>query len=74
MCKLTFREHFFNYSSSDSNVSTDDENNNADEDWVDISCWLISEITWELEILSVGADNFVVSETQQTVEPQSKKS
>ena len=34
---------------------------------------MISEITWELEILSVGADNFVVNETQQTVEPQSKK-
>ena len=25
---------------------------------------MISEITWELEILSAGADNFVVSETQ----------
>ena len=34
---------------------------------------MIREISWELEILSAEADNFVVSETQLMVEPQSIK-
>ena len=53
MCNLIFREHFvkmldlFNISSSDLNVSTDGENNNADEDWTDIESEDLSDVESE---------------------------
>ena len=53
MCNLIFREHFvkmsdlFNFSSSDLNVSTDGEDNNADEDWTDIESDDLSDVESE---------------------------
>ena len=53
MCNLIFREHFvkmsdlFNISSSDLNVSTDGEDNNADEDWTDIESEDLSDVESE---------------------------
>ena len=40
-------QDLFNISSSDLNVSTDGENNNADEDWTDIESEDLSDVESE---------------------------